>query len=576
MLMRDQRIGDLAWSQPDRTLWGIRTFNGVCTLVRIPPPYTEWKQVHSFPYGEVVYDLDVSPDGTLVSLSHGAIDGRQSLRVMSVEALIEGDAAPSKEADFASAVPQNFVFSPDGRYLYGSSYYTGVSNIFRYEIETGALEAVSNTETGFFRPVPLGGDSLLVFRYTGEGFVPATIEAKPLADVSPIAFFGRQLVEKHPVLKDWQVGSPAAIPLDEMVRSDGPYHSLSAVGLESIYPVVQGYKDFAAVGLRANFSDPLRLNNLALAAAYAPDGDLPSDERLHFRADYRRYDWSASVRFNPADFYDLFGPTKTSRKGYAFGLGYDRTLVWDTPRTMGVSARAEYWGDLEQLPDYQGVPVTSAKLFQSDVRLHGRDVRNSLGFVDDEKGNAWQIGVRQDVAAGRGYYGAWADLDLGFGLPLGHSSIWLRSSAGFSPGDVVQPYSNFYFGGFRNNWVDHRDEKRYRQSPAFPGVGINEIAGRNYVRSMLEWNLPPVRFRRAGTPSFYASWARTALFATVLATNLDEPGLRRTLGNAGGQIDLRFTLLSRLDMTLSAGYAVAFEDGSRLHHETMLSLKVLK
>ena len=45
--------------------------------------------------------------------------------------------------DFGSFVPEGFVFSPDGRFLYGSSYYTGISNIFRYEIATGDIEAVS-------------------------------------------------------------------------------------------------------------------------------------------------------------------------------------------------------------------------------------------------------------------------------------------------------------------------------------------------------------------------------------------------------------------------------------------------
>jgi hypothetical protein len=494
---------------------------------------------------------------------------------MSVESLMAGDATPVKEAAFGSVVPQNFVFSPDGRYLYGSSYYTGASNIFRYEIATGALEAVTNTETGFFRPIPLGGDSLVVFRFTGEGFVPATIDARPLQDVSAITFFGQQLVEKYPVLKEWRVGSPAAVPLETMTTREGPYRSFGAMGPESIYPVVQGYKDSAAVGLRANFSDPLRLNNLAVSAAYSLDGGLPSPERLHLQADYRRYDWNAAVKYDPADFYDLFGPTKASRKGYALGLGYARTLVYDTPRTLDVSARAEFWGDLEELPDYQGVPVTTDKLFHSSARLHGRNVRNSLGYVDDEKGREWDLVLREDVAGGRGYFATSADLDLGVALPLRHSSIWLRSSAGLAPGDVRQPYSNFYFGGFGNNWVDHREEKRYRESYALPGVEINEISGRNYVRSMLEWNLPPLRFRRVGTPSFYATWLRPAFFSSVLATNLDDASLRRTLGNVGVQLDLRFTLLSRLDMTLSAGYALAFEDGLRPRHQTMLSLKVL-
>jgi hypothetical protein len=576
LLLKDARIGDLAFDRADRSLWGIRTYNAIATLVRIPFPYSDWTSVHSWPYGEIVYDLDVSPDGRRVSLSHGAIDGKQSLLLFDTESLLKGDATPAKTVGFEAAIPENFVFSPDGKYLYGSSYYTGVSNIFRYEIETGALEAVSNTETGFFRPIPLGNDQLIVFRFTGQGFVPTRIEAHPIEDVSPITFFGEQLVRTHPVLKDWKLGSPVKVALDEMIRRDGPYHSFSTIGLESIYPVMQGYKDSFGFGLRANLSDPLRLNNLALTAAYSPDSALPTSEELHLQADYRRYDWSAFAKYNPADFYDLFGPTKTSRRGYAFGLGYDRTLLWDEPRTISVSARGEYWGNLEELPDYQGIPVTTDKLFSAYARILDKNTRHSLGHVDEEKGYVWEAGVRTDVAGGNAYFGAWGDLDLGFGLPLRHSSVWLRSSAGFSPEDVTQPYSNFYFGGFRNNWVDHRDEKRYREAYAFPGVEINQISGRNYARSMLEWNLPPVRFRRVGTGGFYLTWLRPAMFATVLSTNFDDSVLRRTLGNAGGQIDLRFTLLSRLDMTLSAGYATAFEEGQRSQDEWMLSLKVLR
>ena len=53
-------------------------------------------------------------------------------------ALREGrrDAAGRAGVRLRRAIPSNFVFSPDGRYLYGSSYYTGVSNIFRYELAT--------------------------------------------------------------------------------------------------------------------------------------------------------------------------------------------------------------------------------------------------------------------------------------------------------------------------------------------------------------------------------------------------------------------------------------------------------
>ena len=124
--------------------------------------------------------------------------------------------------------------------------------------------------------------------------------------------------------------------------------------------------------------------------------------------------------------------------------------------------------------------------------------------------------------------------------------------------------------------MDHGNEKRYREQYAFPGADLNEIGGRNYVKSMAEWNLPPVRFRRVGTPGFYLTWARPALFASGLVTNLDGAGGRRSLTNVGGQVDFQLTILSALDMTLSAGYAVAFEDGYSPRHETMVSLKVLR
>ena len=40
-LQRDARFGDLVFDRTDRVLWGVRHFNGISTLVRIPPPYTD-------------------------------------------------------------------------------------------------------------------------------------------------------------------------------------------------------------------------------------------------------------------------------------------------------------------------------------------------------------------------------------------------------------------------------------------------------------------------------------------------------------------------------------------------------
>ena len=576
-LMKDARIGDLAFNRADRTIWGIRHLNGLVSLVRLEAPYRQWTRVHTFPYGTVVYDLDISPDGSQLSASFGEIDGKQNVRIFSTERLLAGEVKPVAQFDFGPSVPSGFVFTRDGKSLVGSSYYTGVSNIFKYDIAAGKVSALSNAETGFFRPVPRPEDGdIFVFRYSGEGFVPTRIEATPLEDVSAITFFGERLVEAHPVLKSWMVGSPNDVDIPSKGLTSGRYQLAGGLRRESIYPVVQGYKSSQAVGLRANFSDPLQLNKLNLTASYSPTTSLSSDERLHLRADYQRYDWRARATYNDANFYDLFGPTKTGRKGYTFGVGHHRTLLYDEPRRIELTTDAMFAGNLDRLPQYQNVEVDVDKLFAFEAVLKGSHIRSSLGRVDDEKGIQWSVAVDGNRAAAQWYGRTYGTFDVGYPLAWEHSSVWLRSAAGGSPGRRDEPFSNFFFGGFGNNWVDRGTAKRYREYYSFPGADLNEIGGRNFLKSTLEWNLPPLRFRRIGTPGFYLTWMRPAVFAGGLLTNVEHGPTRRKVTNAGGQLDFQLTILSTLDMMFSVGAAAAFEDGHSPRREFMVSLKVLR
>ena len=576
VLLKDGRIGDLAFNQADRSIWGIRHKDGICTIVRIPEPWKEWTQVKSWPYGPVVYDLDVSRDGTRVSASVGEVTGQHTLQVFATEALLKGDATPVVKHDFGTAIPSNFVFSPDGLYLYGSSYYTGASNIFRLELATGKVDAMSNTETGFFRPIPLGGDSMIVFRYTGEGFVPARIEAKPVEDINAITFLGQQLVEKHPGLKDWNVGSPSSRTFEPINGGERSYNSFGHMRLESAYPVVEGYRDFTAFGYAFTFSDTAGLNRASLSSSYTPASDLPSKERLHVGFKFQRFDWTARFKWNGADFYDLVGPTKTSRKGYAMGLGHKKSLLWDDPRDLSLDIDADFFGNLDTLPGFQNVASTSTSIASLSAKLSYSNLRGSVGKVDAEKGVRWDLHTSIERASGETFPKVQGTFDLGQPLPLGHSSVFLRSAAGYAWGDGTNPLASFYLGAFGNNWVDRGDEKRYRKWYAFPGADLNELAGHSFARATLELNLPPVRFSRAGTPGFFASWIRPAAFAGVAVTDPDRGSRRQTTWDMGAQLDLSITTLSALDLMVSIGQAVAFREGAKARYETMISLKVLR
>jgi hypothetical protein len=575
MLIRDGRIGDFAFDPTDRSLWGLRHDNGYVTLVRIPAPYTAWNQVYTWPYGAEPCELDVSADGTMLSLTMVRIDGGADLSLFHTADLKEGKVEAFAKVDFGRAIPEGFVFTPDGRFLYGSAYYTGVSNIFRYEIATKDLQAVSNSETGFFRPIPLDDGRLIVQEYTGEGFAPVTIDPVPLEDLGTIKFLGSEIARQHPVVKSWEVGSPSDIDLEPMITRRGKYRPLRELAYDTGYPVIEGYKDSVALGWHARLEDPAQFNKLDLTGSYSWDPDLPAGERPHFSARYQALYWRLEYRHNGADFYDLFGPTKRSRKGDAFIAEYDKGLIYDEPRRLDLKTGAAYYMGLDTLPGNQNVPSGFRNLLSGKVELDYTDTRRSQGSVDHEKGFRWKLVANANRAGGGTVPKFRGGLDFGFALPVANSSVWLYNSAGAASGGRDNSLGSFYFGGFGNNYVDDGEVKRYREYDSFPGFEIDELAGRRFAKSVLELNLPPLRFEEIGTPGFFLGWARPALFAGVLSTEQGNGLPRRNVYNAGLQVDLSFTIVNRLPMTLSFGYAAGFEGGSRVNDAWMISLKIL-
>jgi len=450
-----------------------------------------------------------------------------------------------------------------------------VSNIFRYEVASGEVEAVSNAESGFFRPVPLADGRLIVFHYTGAGFVPATIEPKVLKDVSAITFLGAELASKHPLVTTWQVASPSDVDDEKLVTARGPYIPLQKTGLQSAYPVLQGYKKKAGIGMHAHIDDPLSLLLVDLEAAYTPSSSLPQEERAHVDATIKYLGWHAGASWNRPDFYDLFGPTIRSRRGLAVRGGYDRFLVFDEPRTLELRSELAHYERLDALPAFQNVPATSSRLTTAEAGLYFNNPRRSRGAVDDEKGVIADAVFFANYVESRVVPQLRGRFDFGVQMPWAHSSIWLRNVAGIARGEANDRYANFFFGGFGNNYVDaNRSEKRYREYDSFPGFEINEIAGRRFVRTMAEVNLPPYVFESAGTPAFYLAWLRPAVFGSLLRTNRDLAQSGR-YANAGAQVDLRFSVMHWYDMTLSVGYAAGYRGSERAGHEWMVSLKIM-
>jgi hypothetical protein len=315
MLGKNVRVGDLVFNRKDGSLWGVRHDNGLSSVVRIEPDRGSLKTLFTFAYATDLFNLDLSPDGSQLTGVLLDESGTQRLVRYQTDVLLAGKADPEVLYNFNFNSPDSFVFSPDGRYLFGSSYITGASNLFRFDLETKKLDALSNSETGLFRPVLLPDGTLSAFEYSSSGFQLVRLPVHPIDDVNAIPYLGQSLIEKYPELKAWNLPSRNTIDDLQLRTYAGFYRPLRHIELQSIYPIAQGYESEKAGGLRLDFGDSLGLSHITTTLSYSPDSALALRDRFHFALEAKYWDWTLSGYFNRADFYDLFGPTKVGRRG---------------------------------------------------------------------------------------------------------------------------------------------------------------------------------------------------------------------------------------------------------------------
>ena len=78
------------------------------------------------------------------------------------------------------------------------------------------------------------------------------------------------------------------------------------------------------MAVHARFSDPIGFDALNLTVSYSPDSTTWNPRSGCTPPLMSRHElWSAGLRWNAGDFYDLFGPTKRSREGYSAFVDYE-------------------------------------------------------------------------------------------------------------------------------------------------------------------------------------------------------------------------------------------------------------
>ena len=418
------------------------------------------------------------------------------VRVMKTASLVAGDATPVKQFDFGTAIPSNFVFSPDGQYLFGSSYYTG-------RLQHLPLRAGDRRDRGADqrrdRVLPPGAAGRRLA--AGVPLHRRRVRARrsstpqPVKDVNAITFFGQQVVEKHPVLKQWAAGSPGSVPIESMITRNAAVQPA-----ETTRPGVDlsGRRRATRMSSRTarTCGSPIRLslNGASVTASFSPAATLPRSER---GAPARRL---PPVTTGPAT------PPGTTRTSTICSARPRRAAAATTsarPHEAPALRRAappdatidgSVAGNLDQLPEYQNVPVRVDRLFSLVGDLSYTNVRSSLGNVDDEKGHRWSVVMHNDV---------------GRTLAAVHAGCTGPTISGLRAADRalldLDSQRRRVLAAGRARAVRELLLRRVRQQLRRPSgraalsrvlcaaraPELNEVGGRNFGKSTVEWNLPP-------------------------------------------------------------------------------------
>ncbi len=364
------------------------------------------------------------------------------LRVMSAEKLLAGDATPLHKFELGTALPEGFTFLTRRPLpvrqlvLHGRLQHLPLrarhGEARGAEQRGGRLFPADAARRQAAARLPLRGRGVRA----GDDRAPA--HRRPQRDPLP------RRGDRHDAPASCSCGArarrarwttrPASV-------ARAPYHPQREMSLESLVPIVEGYKDSVAFGAFARFSDPIGFDNLNLTASYSPDDELESDERLHASLIYRHYllDGGPALESRPISSTCSVRPSAAAR-GTAASFRYEHPLLYEPPETLSLVAKVAYFGELDTLPGFQNVAVPDRPARRGGDRARSTSSRAppsaasmtrpaSCGRCSPTptmpKATSRRACSARSTSAGR--------------CRFDHTSLWIRTGAGVASGERRRP-----------------------------------------------------------------------------------------------------------------------------------------
>jgi len=571
-----RRLGNLVYDNANDCMYALQTKGGIISLVRLEKDLMSTRVLYIFPFGTEVFDIDVSHSGEMLSASISGDNGEHSLILFNLKDLESANHSYRTLVTLDNCNLNGFRFSLDDSQLLGSSYYTGVSNLWSVNVDDGQMQLLSNSSSGLFTPLEYAKDSLMALEFHRDGLMPVALEKRVLKDANSISLMGQEVYEKEPD-KIASLGTidnnRPNILFKDVMDSITLYKPLKEMRFCGAYPDLCGFVDRKAwnsvtpvLGYSFRFQDPVMSSIVTFHLGISPWSSNDWKNKFHIDVKWDYLFWHFSAAWNHSDFYDIFGPCRSSRKGYSLKASYiyKNRLLAPMEWKWGVSGAA--YGMTDALPSAQEIIVEggigSMQTFTAFASI--RKTRKSLGGVKDEQG--WEFGTYNYCSLVSGHLYPFASFSANGGvlLPvLRNTSLWLRNTAGYNFADDCSAYARTYFGGFQRNWVDRREGSKtddlYNWN-AMPGAKIDQIASSRFLRSSVELDLQPIRFRNTGFLCFYPTYAQFSPFAGALFSALDGRGV--SYFNYGIILSTELVIFNYLKTTWRVGWARAYGVGS--------------
>ena len=442
-------------------------------------------QMLTLPYGQVLTDLDVSPDGKLLSVTHGggrrpAVPARVSHRRLRAPA--PRKRRPLSQFDFGQAVPEGFVFTPDGNATCTAVPTTpACRTCTATTIASGKMDALTNAETGFFRPIPMADgapDRARVLRHRLRAD-PARRRSRSRTWARSPSWATRSPTRApgHPT---WNAGSPAAVRSTawcaRATTTCRASRCATTAAIRSCRAIATAWRSAGAS------TSPTRCTCTTSASAPAIRSTTACRPTRSCTCAWTtaRSTGTPPLWHNNADFYDLSGPIKRSRKGDALALGYRKLLVYDEPRRIewrrgrrllhrpghpaGQPERAPARSTRCSAPRSASTTATRASRRPASTTRRASTLDRVAVGRPRRRRDRSRSTTAASTSASR--------------CRWRNSSIWLYNAAGVAGGDENDSLGHFYFGGFHNNYLDKGAVKRYREYDTFPGLEIDALPAR--------------------------------------------------------------------------------------------------